>query len=120
MKFYLDAHISRVMWEYLVGLGHDCAHAGLLPPSTSDEDVLRAAVADGRVVVTADKDFGELVFRRKLPSVGVVLLRLTPPTEAERFELFKTVWPRVEASVRGYFVVVTDRLIRRTPLMTDD
>ena len=42
----------------------------------SDEEVLALARAEGRIVISEDKDFGALVFRRKLPHAGVLLLRL--------------------------------------------
>ncbi|MGD0093222.1 MAG: DUF5615 family PIN-like protein [Planctomycetota bacterium] len=116
MNLLLDAHISRPMLEYLQGQGHDCVHVAVLTPGMSDEAVLNLAYRQQRVVLTADKGFGELVFRRNLPAWGIVLLRLTLPHEAERMELFKRFWPLIEKNVWGHFVVVTDKTIRRTPL----
>jgi hypothetical protein len=80
-----------------------------------DDELLRIAVSEQRVILTADKDFGELVFRRLIPAVGVILLRLRAPTELDRLALFSTHWPRVSAGAVGHFVVVTNRLIRRSP-----
>jgi predicted nuclease of predicted toxin-antitoxin system len=77
---------------------------------------MRLAAGADRIVLTADKDYGELVFRRLIPSDGVVLLRLTAAHESERVALFRDLWPRIEQAVRGHFVVVRDHLIRRTPL----
>jgi predicted nuclease of predicted toxin-antitoxin system len=116
MKLLLDAHVSRPMLDFLTATGNDCVHAELLSPGMSDEAVLRYAYEQGRVVMTADKDFGELVFRRSLPAHGVVLLRLTLPHETERVALFQRFWPWVERAAWGHFVVVTDHTIRRTPL----
>ena len=116
MNLLLDAHISRPMLEHLQGQGHDCVHAALLTPGMSDDAVLTLAYEQQRVVLTADKDFGELVYRRNLPACGVVLLRLKLPHEAERLELFKRLWPVIEKNVWGHFIVVTDNTIRRTPL----
>jgi predicted nuclease of predicted toxin-antitoxin system len=116
MNLLLDAHISRPMLEHLQSQGHDCVHIALLAPGMSDEAVLALAYDQQRVVLTADKDFGELVFRRGLAARGVVLLRLSLPHEAERLELFKRFWPVIEKKVWGHFVVVTDSTIRRTPL----
>jgi len=116
MKLLLDAHISRSLRDYLVAAGHDCVHAGELPPATSDPELLQLALREDRVIVTADKDFGNLIFLRRLPAVGVVLLRLTLATEQERLKRFQDAWPHVENLVPGYFLVVTDRRIRRSPL----
>lgn len=45
-------------------------------PRLPDEDILAFAVRDDRIVITNDKDFGELVFRDRRPHRGVILLRL--------------------------------------------
>lgn len=45
-------------------------------PAISDEEVLKIAVQQQAVLITEDKDFGELVFRLKLPHCGIILLRL--------------------------------------------
>jgi predicted nuclease of predicted toxin-antitoxin system len=51
-------------------------------PSITDEEVLSIAVDSNALLITEDKDFGELVFRLKLPHCGVILLRLgSMPTE---------------------------------------
>ena len=71
MKFLADAHISVEMVAMIRDLGHDCLAASAIPPRMQDIDVLRMAAGDGRVMVTADKDFGELVFVHGLACPGV-------------------------------------------------
>ena len=78
------------------------------------------ASPEERFLLTADKDFGELVYRRLLAVPGVVLLRLRAASEAERLALFRRHWPAVERSVPGHFVVVTNRTVRRSPLPRPD
>ena len=70
MRLLLDAHISRAMLSHLEGLGHDCVHAAMLMPRMSDTELLEMALKDRRVIVTADKDFGDLIFRRQVPALG--------------------------------------------------
>ncbi|MDO9280403.1 MAG: DUF5615 family PIN-like protein [Pseudomonadota bacterium] len=55
-----------------------------LAPSIADVDVLGRAVAGGRVLLTDDKDFGELVVLESRPHRGVVLLRLAGMRPVER------------------------------------
>jgi predicted nuclease of predicted toxin-antitoxin system len=116
MKLLADAHISRAMVAFLRGLGHDVLHAATLSPRMSDSAILRLAATDSRVVLTADKDFGELCFRRLIVCSGVVLLRLGAAAESERVETFRQFWPLIEANATGNFHVVTDSGIRRSPL----
>jgi predicted nuclease of predicted toxin-antitoxin system len=82
----------------------------------SDELVLSRGQAEGRVVLTHDKDFSELAFHSRLPATcGVVLFRLTgtnPDTDNRRVLQVlesRTDWP-------GHFAVVTDDRIRIRPL----
>jgi predicted nuclease of predicted toxin-antitoxin system len=56
--------------------GHDVTYVAELMPGITDEAVLDLANAESRVLLTADKDFGELVFRMGRVTVGVLLLRL--------------------------------------------
>ncbi len=116
MKVLANAHISRAICGFLESEGHDCIHAELLSPGLPDEELLRIAVADDRIILTADKDFGELVFRRLLPVRGVVLLRFRLASEAERLAMLQRHWPAIQRSAPGHFVVATNHAVRRSPL----
>lgn len=75
MRFLLDVCVSsRSMNAFLVGQGHDVLSAVDIDPKASDERLLALALEDQRVLVTADKDFGELVFVRKLPHGPIIRL----------------------------------------------
>lgn len=45
-------------------------------PRADDESILRFAVTERRIVITNDKDFGEIVYRRRQQHCGILLLRL--------------------------------------------
>ena len=78
-RLLANENVPRVAIAALRAAGHDVLWAGEEFPTTADADVLARAVADARVLVTLDKDFGELAVRRGLPATsGVVLLRLPP------------------------------------------
>jgi len=116
MKLLLDAHIGRLITDWLADQGHDLLRTATLPPRTPDEEILRIAAAQSRIVMTADKDFGELVFRFGQPAAGVILLRIAVPSERARFEVVKRYWSTIEAAAPAHFVVVTRRGVRRSPL----
>lgn len=64
--------------EALAGRGHDIAWVRMQSPGASDDDVISLAQQEGRLLVTFDKDFGELVFARGArASRGVVLFRIS-------------------------------------------
>lgn len=116
MKFLADAHISVEMIAMLRDLGHDCLDSSVIPARTPDVDVLRTAAADGRAVITADKDFGELVFVHAIRCPGVVLIRVALPNEPDRVALVRSVWPRVMSRLPGSFVTITTSAVRARPL----
>jgi len=70
----LDACIGRLAVDQLRNQGVDVAWVGADDPSASDEQVLARANAEDRVLVTLDKDFGELAVVRGLPHCGIVRL----------------------------------------------
>jgi predicted nuclease of predicted toxin-antitoxin system len=84
--------------------------------SEADGAILARAQAEERIVLTHDKDFGELAFRSQLPaSCGVVLCRLTgsdPDTDNRR--ILQALESRTDWA--GHFSVVTDDRIRMRPL----
>ena len=95
--------------------GHDVFWARTDHPGKADVELMAIAAAEGRVVITFDKDFGELVFRRRVMVPGVVLFRITteaPDAAAKRVvEALKS-----REDWAGSFSVVEDDRIRVTPL----
>ena len=85
-------------------------------PGTADPDVLERASKEDRLLLTFDKDFGELAYRAGLRApAGVVLLRLPgmPPEEVSRF---MTDGLATRVDWKGHFSVVTELDIRMRPL----
>ena len=79
MRFLLDQHIDARFLLYLSEQGHDVTRvARHYPAGLPDRDILATAYREQRILVTQDRDFGELVFVRLLPYAGVILLRLGP------------------------------------------
>ena len=107
MKFQADAHVSVEIVEMLRRLGHDVLDAGTIPPRKPDVDILKDAAADDRVVVTADKGFGDLIFLHAIAAPGVVLVRLPMADERDRVAHLDKHWPTVMSRLPGHFVTVT-------------
>jgi predicted nuclease of predicted toxin-antitoxin system len=98
--------------EQLRSPGHDVVYAAELKPGLDDDSWLAIARTDERILITDDKDFGELVFRRRLLASGVVLLRQHRMTLDERLRWLATAWPRILSQPPGSFIVVAHRRIR--------
>ena len=116
MKFLADAHISVEMVAMIRDLGHECIDASGIPARMPDVDVLQMAAREGRIVLTADKDFGELVFVHAIACPGIVLIRIGLPDEAARIDRVRTAWPAVVSRLPGAFITITAWSVRSRPI----
>ncbi len=97
--------------------GHDVAWIRADAPGSADEEVLRRAQSEARLLVTFDKDFGELAFRAGLPAAsGVGLFRVSAPSSDHVARVAVSVLGS-RTDWAGHFSVVEDRRIRMTPLI---
>jgi len=74
MKVLLDTCVWGGAREKLQAEGHDVIWAGEWPEDPGDDEILERAYRDGRVLVTLDKDFGELAIVRGMPHAGIIRL----------------------------------------------
>ena len=116
MKFLGDAHVSRAMVAMLARHGHECSQSSELPAGLPDIGVMQLAVNQSRIVLTHDKDFGNLAFVYQLPIAGVLLLRINGVTELHRIRRLEIVLPQVDLLMPGRFVVVTNLGLRHRKL----
>jgi predicted nuclease of predicted toxin-antitoxin system len=96
--------------------GHDVLWIRTDAPGSSDQDVLAKASAEDRILLTFDKDFGELAFRAGLPAAsGVVLFRF-PPISATSVAQIAVAVLESRIDWAGHFSVVEERRLRMTLL----
>jgi predicted nuclease of predicted toxin-antitoxin system len=96
--------------------GHDVLWIRTDAPGSRDDAILALATAEQRILITFDKDFGELAFRAKLPSTsGVILFRISIRSpDAVAGITITAVESRADWA--GHFAVVEDSRIRLRPL----
>jgi hypothetical protein len=87
--------VSGGLVTHLRGAEHDVVYVAEMAPGIEDAGILARAHDEARLLLTEDKDFGELVFRWKSSIPGLVLLRI----DSER-HLLK--WQRLDAAI-GHF-----------------
>ncbi|MDX2128849.1 MAG: DUF5615 family PIN-like protein [Chloroherpetonaceae bacterium] len=75
VSFLADESVDYRIVQYLRNAGYSVKSIQEIAPSATDEQVLTIAENEKLVLVTEDKDFGELTFRLKKNSTGIVLLR---------------------------------------------
>jgi predicted nuclease of predicted toxin-antitoxin system len=114
VRFFADENVAQSIVEWLRKQKHDIRSASEEEPGEDDSVWLKEAQDDERIILTSDKDFGELIFRDRLNSHGIVL------TLAERIERLQAVWSVIEANPSGRFVVISELKVRVRRLKVDD
>jgi predicted nuclease of predicted toxin-antitoxin system len=114
MKFLFDQSADFRLIPHLRELGHDMqAISQNYPPGLADEDVLAIARQEQRILVVADRDFGELIFHQGLVHAGVIFFRLPGAHLHTKIEHLNTVLQEhADTLERGAFLVVTPGQIR--------
>jgi predicted nuclease of predicted toxin-antitoxin system len=114
MRGIVDESTGVVVARWLRSLGHDVLSIREDRPRMMDEDILTLAVRDGRVVITNDKDFGDLVFRDGRAHRGVILLRLVDDRTSSKIAALERLFEGFPEDSEECSVVVTERSIRVT------
>ena len=112
MNLLADESVERPVVDRLRQDNHDVVFVAELAPSITDDDVLRNANDRSAVLVTADKDFGELVFRQGAVHAGVVLLRLAGLANVTKGEIVAEVCRLRAAELIGSFTVISPGQVR--------
>jgi predicted nuclease of predicted toxin-antitoxin system len=80
MRFLANENFPGAAVSALAAAGHDVVWIRTAAPGVTDSDVLAWAVRDERILLTFDKDFGELARGVAMPPMcGVILLRIPMP-----------------------------------------
>lgn len=106
MRFLIDESCDAAIAEGLRKSGHDVVAVAESFPGAPDARVISVAVGDSRVLVTEDKDFGQLVFASGHGHGGVILLRYPHPLAAHMVTRLLDSVGRYGERVHGCFVVV--------------
>ncbi len=117
MQFVVDESAGMAVVEYLRGAGHDVLAIAEIMPQADDRDILTLAASEKRILVTNDKDFGELVFRSDQAQHGVVLLRLHDESSTNRVRVMESIMERHADRLAGHFTVATESGVRIRPVL---
>jgi predicted nuclease of predicted toxin-antitoxin system len=107
MKLFADESIEKEIVQHLRKENHQVLHVQEIQPGLTDEEVLAKARDAHAILLTHDKDFGSLVFQKKLLTTGVILCRLSDlQTEVKAHLLGKTIRDYSD-ELQGAFAVLT-------------
>jgi len=114
VRFLLDECIGPVVARWLQNLQHDVVSVYDTDRGIDDQQVLQKAVSENRILITNDKDFGEIIIRRRKSHRGVILLRLEDERSANKIAVLTRLLEQHAEELPGAFVVVSDTGVRIT------
>ena len=116
MRLLANENIPRTSILNLRASGHEVYAISEHTPGITDADVLRTAHEQQLVIITFDRDYGELIFRHEHPTpAGVLYLRFTPQKPNETAEFIQSLLAQ-DIKLEGYFSTADHKHVRQRPL----
>ncbi|MGQ9851377.1 MAG: DUF5615 family PIN-like protein [Aggregatilineaceae bacterium] len=112
MNFLADESVDLPVVERLRRDGHFVAYVTELGPGMTDDEVLSLANQQAFLLLTADKDFGEMVFRQRLHAHGIVLIRLAGLSPTRKAEMVALAVREHGAELLRSFAVIMPGVLR--------
>jgi predicted nuclease of predicted toxin-antitoxin system len=112
MNFVADESCAGPVIRALREAGHDVVAIAEVAKGASDEEVLNRALNEKRVVITEDRDFGELVYARGRPSTGVILVRFHSRARRAKPDTVVGAVAKLGARLQDAFTVIEPGRVR--------
>ena len=112
MKFLVDECTGPTVAQWLIENGYDTVSIYEGFCGYSDKEVLQKAFSENRILITNDKDFGEMIFRQKMFHRGVILLRLEDERSKNKIKILEKVLTQHLQELPDNFIVATVNGIR--------
>lgn len=111
MKILADECVDKQIVSHLRKDGHAVNYVAEMSPGIMDEEVLYLEDEDDTLLLTADKDFGELIFRQGIVKSGIVLYRLSGLSSQEKADISSVIAEHGYELLKA-FSVITEKTVR--------
>jgi len=112
LKFLIDVGVGKQVEHYLQTQGYDIKTVRAIDNKMPDTDIIHLAVAENRMVITMDKDFGELVYHCGMAHSGVLLLRLEEATGTQKVQVIADILANYSTQIFHCFCVFQNDKLR--------
>ena len=116
MRWLVDECVDAALVDLLRQSGHEALYVSEISPRATDIDVMNRAERDHRLLLTEDKDFGDLVFRQARPVPGIVLIRIVAMQRQCKAERLTVAIERFGETLFGRYTVIEQARFRMRPL----
>jgi predicted nuclease of predicted toxin-antitoxin system len=111
-KFLVDVGVGRKVEGFLRKSGYDVKAVRDVNSRARDTDILKLAVSEGRMIITMDKDFGELVYNSGMAHSGVLILRLEDAKGTDKADVVAKLLSDYSGEIENKFCVFQDGKLR--------
>jgi predicted nuclease of predicted toxin-antitoxin system len=112
VKLLADESVDQQIVDRLRQDGHTVWYVAEMKPGISDDEVFNLANQETATLLTADKDFGELIFRQRRIGAGVILFRLAGLSQKGKSEAVASVIKDHADELQQAFAVITPGVVR--------
>lgn len=112
LKFLVDVGVGKKVEKWLTDNGYDVKFVRDINPKADDSEILHLAVTENRMVITMDKDFGELVYNSGKLHSGVLILRLDDANGDKKVKTIKKILSEYSDKLYGKFCVFQGERLR--------
>lgn len=117
MKLLANENVPMGMVRRLRDMGHDVLAILETSPGMTDTVVLELARSEQRMLLTFDRDYGELIYLKRLPlPLGVIYMRFIPTSPEDAVQQIAPLLADNGKQIEGFFVVRDRDSYRRRPL----
>lgn len=115
-RFLADESCDFAVVRALRAAGYDVLAVAERSPGAHDEDVTLLATSERRILLTEDKDFGQLVFAAGKQTCGVIFIRYPTGLRSELPERVLDAVKRESSRMQTAFVVLQPKRMRISSL----
>ena len=112
MKFIIDVGVGRGVEDFLKERGFDVKAVRDVNPRSRDSEILQMAVNEKRMIITMDKDFGDLVYHSGKRHSGILLLRLEAATGDQKVKVVERIIGNFKKEINNRFCVFQEGRLR--------
>lgn len=112
LKFVVNVGVGRSIEEWLKSQDFEVVAIGSVNPEMADFEIMQLANLEDGVIITMDKDFGELVFKENNLHKGILLLRLEDAMSEEKLAAIQNIIPEHLENLKNNFSVYQNGKLR--------
>ncbi|HMP22008.1 MAG TPA: DUF5615 family PIN-like protein [Ferruginibacter sp.] len=110
--FIVDMGVGKTIENWLKHAAYSVFSISQINPEMQDDEIISLANKQNAIIITMDKDFGELVFKKNMPHKGILLLRLDDAVAEEKLAVIQSLFPGLPELIKDKFAVFQNGVLR--------